>query len=75
MKWLNLMTVQITLKKLEKMKDNTLKNMEAAEETMNNLDLKESDKKAIEAKNARRQESLGNIYEEIADEERDAKRR
>jgi len=52
--------------KLEVMKNNTVDNMEAAEETMHFADGKELEE--IKQKNARRKESIGGFQKEIEDE-------
>ncbi|MDG5472632.1 small acid-soluble spore protein Tlp [Jeotgalibacillus sp. ET6] len=54
--------------KLKEMVQNTIGNMEAAEETMAFADGK--DKKAIEEKNKRRQDSIDAMRNEIKDESR-----
>ncbi|KIL52960.1 small acid-soluble spore protein Tlp [Jeotgalibacillus campisalis] len=55
--------------KLKEMVQNTIGNMEAAEETMAFADGK--DKKAIEEKNKRRQDSIDAMRNEIKDESRE----
>ncbi|TMW73339.1 small acid-soluble spore protein Tlp [Alteribacter natronophilus] len=59
---------QDNVEKLEKMVEDTRENMEAAKETAANVDLKDSDRRDIEEKNRRREESIQSFQAEIADE-------
>ncbi|PYZ98147.1 small acid-soluble spore protein Tlp [Alteribacter lacisalsi] len=65
---------QDNAEKLEQMVENTRENMEAAQETADNLDLKEEDRQAIKEKNQRREESIQSFQAEIADEKGDRER-
>ena len=56
------------VERLQKMKENTNKNIEAAEETLTNGDLSEQEKQAVKDKNKRRQESIAAFESEIEDE-------
>lgn len=59
------------VERLEKMVENTKENIEAAEETMNNLHLSAEEKASIERKNERRKESIKGFQAEIIDEKED----
>lgn len=59
------------VERLQQMKENTEQNIEAAEETMANTNLKDSERQAIKAKNERRAESIAAFEAEIKDEQRD----
>lgn len=54
--------------RLEQMVSNTIENLEEAHKTLQNEDLKEEEKQAIEAKNERREESIASFKSEIKDE-------
>lgn len=54
------------VKKLQKMVQNTIYNMEASEDTMAHSSRKDRD--AIKAKNARRQDSIDSMRRELHDE-------
>lgn len=56
------------VERLEQMVNNTIENLEEAHKTLQNEDLNRADREAIEAKNARREESLQNFHSEIKDE-------
>lgn len=57
------------VERLQQMVENTKENIEAAEETMHNLDVTSEDREAIEAKNQRREQSIESFKAEIADEQ------
>ncbi|WP_088105277.1 small acid-soluble spore protein Tlp [Halalkalibacter urbisdiaboli] len=61
------------VEKLQTMKEQTAHNIEAAEETMANTDLTKAEKRAIQEKNNRRQQSIDSFEAEIADEMSDRK--
>lgn len=54
--------------RLEQMVNNTIENLEEAHKTLQNEDLKQEERAAIEAKNEKRQESIENFKAEIGDE-------
>ncbi|HSU79310.1 MAG TPA: small acid-soluble spore protein Tlp [Candidatus Angelobacter sp.] len=57
------------VEKLQEMVQNTIENMEEAEETLNgNVD--GTDREAVQAKNARREEAIEGMRREIVDEAR-----
>lgn len=56
------------VEKLKKMKENTIENIEAAEESMIESDMPEEQKENIRKKNERRRQSIKGFEEEIADE-------
>jgi len=57
------------VEKLQEMVQNTMANMEEAEETLNgNVD--GTDREAVQAKNARREEAIEGMRREIVDEAR-----
>jgi small acid-soluble spore protein (thioredoxin-like protein) len=58
------------VKKLQEMVQNTIGNMEAAEETMSNTNLTEEQRQNIRAKNERRRASIESMRSEIKDEAR-----
>jgi small acid-soluble spore protein (thioredoxin-like protein) len=57
------------VEKLQEMVQNTIENMEEAEETLNG-DVSGTDRAAVEAKNARREEAIEGMRREIVDEAR-----
>lgn len=57
------------VEKLQEMVQNTIENMEEAEETLNG-DVSGADREAVEAKNARREEAIEGMRREIVDEAR-----
>lgn len=54
--------------RLEQMVNNTIENLEEAHKTLQNDDLNKTDREAIEAKNARREQSIDSFKAEIEDE-------
>ncbi|MCT8137917.1 small acid-soluble spore protein Tlp [Anaerobacillus sp. CMMVII] len=54
--------------RLEQMVNNTIENLEEAHKTLQNEDLNSADREAIEAKNARREQSIEGFKAEIEDE-------
>uniref|UniRef100_A0A1S2LQ07 Small, acid-soluble spore protein Tlp n=2 Tax=Anaerobacillus isosaccharinicus TaxID=1532552 RepID=A0A1S2LQ07_9BACI len=54
--------------RLEQMVNNTIENLEEAHKTLQNEDLNKADRDAIEAKNARREQSIDSFKAEIEDE-------
>ncbi|MFN7252786.1 MAG: small acid-soluble spore protein Tlp [Anaerobacillus sp.] len=54
--------------RLEQMINNTIENLEEAHKTLQNEDLNEVDKEAIEAKNVRREQSIESFKAEMEDE-------
>jgi small acid-soluble spore protein (thioredoxin-like protein) len=56
------------VEKLQQMKENTQHNIEAAEESMANTDMKDEQKQQIKEKNAHRQESIEAFDAEMKDE-------
>jgi small acid-soluble spore protein (thioredoxin-like protein) len=56
------------VEKLQEMVQNTIENMEEAEETLRAEDLSGKDREAVIAKNERREEALQGMREEIKDE-------
>jgi small acid-soluble spore protein (thioredoxin-like protein) len=58
------------VKKLQEMVQNTIGNIEAAEETMSNTNLTEEQRQNIQAKNERRRASIESMRSEITDEAR-----
>jgi small acid-soluble spore protein (thioredoxin-like protein) len=58
------------VKKLQEMVQNTIGNIEAAEETMSNTNLTEEQRQNIRAKNERRRASIESMSSEIKDEAR-----
>jgi small acid-soluble spore protein (thioredoxin-like protein) len=58
------------VKKLQEIVQNTIGNIEAAEETMSNTNLTEEQRQNIQAKNERRRASIESMRSEITDEAR-----
>jgi len=56
------------VKKLKEMVQNTIGNIEAAEETMSNTHITQEQRQQIEAKNERRRASIESMRNEIKDE-------
>lgn len=54
--------------RLEQMVNNTIENLEEAHKTLQNEDLKQEERAAIEAKNEKRQNSIESFNAEIDDE-------
>ncbi|WNF35180.1 small acid-soluble spore protein Tlp [Bacillaceae bacterium IKA-2] len=54
--------------RLEQMVNNTIENLEEAHKTLQNDDLKQEEREAIESKNERREESIESFKAEIDDE-------
>lgn len=59
---------QNNVERLEQMVNNTIENLEEAHKTLQNEDLNQRERQAIEAKNQRREQSIGNFKSEIKDE-------
>ncbi|GGH85228.1 small acid-soluble spore protein (thioredoxin-like protein) [Pullulanibacillus pueri] len=59
------------VEKLQQHVQNTIENIEAANETLENGAIDGNDREAIEAKNARREEAIEGMRKEIIDEARD----
>lgn len=60
------------VEKLQEMVQNTIENIEAAHETLQNDSLSADQRQAIKAKNKRREESMSGFREEIKDEYADS---
>lgn len=56
------------VERLEQMVTNTIEHIEEAHKTLQNEDLTQQEREAIETKNERRQESIGKFQAEIKDE-------
>lgn len=56
------------VEKLQGMVQNTIQNMEESVSTLNNTDLSQAEKEAIQNKNKRRLEAVESFREEIKDE-------
>lgn len=54
--------------RLEQMVNNTIENLEEAHKTLQNEDLNQTEREAIEAKNSRREQSIESFKAEIDDE-------
>lgn len=63
------------VEKLQDMVQDTIQNIEAAHETLQNEDLSEEQRQQILAKNERREESLEGMRAEIKDEAHDKQRK
>ncbi len=61
------------VEKLQDMVQNTIENIEEAEETLQNGDVSGEERQQIESKNQRREESLDAMRSEIQDEADDRK--
>ncbi|HET7629178.1 MAG TPA: small acid-soluble spore protein Tlp [Bacillales bacterium] len=61
------------VEKLQQMVHDTIENIEAAHETLQNDDLSENQRQEIIAKNERREQSLRGMREELKDEAHDQK--
>jgi small acid-soluble spore protein (thioredoxin-like protein) len=61
--------------KLREMVQNTIGNIEAAEETMSNTHLSQEQREQVRAKNERRRESIESMRNEISDEVHDQETR
>jgi small acid-soluble spore protein (thioredoxin-like protein) len=59
------------VKKLQEMTQSTIENWYEAKETLNNQDISDQQRAAIEAKNKRREEAIEGLRSEIKDEYRD----
>jgi small acid-soluble spore protein (thioredoxin-like protein) len=59
------------VEKLQEMVQNTIGNMKAAEETLQNPNLSEDQKEQIREKNERREETIAAMRNEIKDEAQD----
>ncbi|WP_209122243.1 small acid-soluble spore protein Tlp [Alkalihalobacillus sp. BA299] len=57
------------VERLQQMKENTKQNIEAAEETLAQSDMKGAERQAVEQKNERRRESINAFDAEIKDEQ------
>jgi small acid-soluble spore protein (thioredoxin-like protein) len=56
------------IRKLQGMTQDTIQNIQAAEESLENQDMTNEQRRAIKAKNERREESINSFREEIRDE-------
>ncbi|BAU27899.1 small acid-soluble spore protein (thioredoxin-like protein) [Aneurinibacillus soli] len=61
---------QDNVQKLQEMIQNTIGNIEAAEETMSNTHMSEEQRQKVEEKNERRRNSIESMRSEIKDEAR-----
>jgi small acid-soluble spore protein (thioredoxin-like protein) len=59
------------VKKLQEMTQSTIENCHEAKETLNNPDISDQQRAAIEAKNKRREEAIEGFRSEIKDEHHD----
>ncbi|OLO40376.1 small acid-soluble spore protein Tlp [Alkalihalophilus pseudofirmus] len=56
------------VERLQQMRENTIENIEAAEETLAQSDMDGAERQAVEQKNERRRESINAFEAEIKDE-------
>lgn len=61
---------QDNVQKLQEMIQNTIGNIEAAEETMSNTHMSEEQRRKVEEKNERRRNSIESMRSEVKDEAR-----
>lgn len=62
------------VERLQQMRENTIENIEAAEETLAQSDMDGPERQAVEQKNDRRRESIHAFEAEIKDEQEDRER-